>query len=133
MVLVDSSVWIDFFRGTGTVQTLKLRELLASGEAIVGDLMIVEVLQGTETDAAFTEMLGLLNLIEQIEICSIGGAVKAAGYYRFLCAKGITVRKTIDILIATRAIRDNLPLLFSDRDFDPFVAHLGLKDAMALA
>jgi predicted nucleic acid-binding protein len=130
MILVDSSVWIDYFRATVTPQTDKLHGLLNGVAVAVGDLMIVEILQGTGSDRDFEAILQLLNRVSPVTISNNSIAILSARNYRTLRAKGITVRKTIDTLIATRCIVDDIPLLFSDRDFLPFVEHLGLRDAM---
>lgn len=126
MILVDSSVWIDYFRGTITPQADRLDTLLGQEQVAIGDLMLTEVLQGFDSDRAFNAALGLLTTLDVIEIGGQDVAIQAARNYRTLRALGITVRKTIDTLIATRCIMDGLPLLYSDRDFDPFVQQLGL-------
>ncbi|WP_375398867.1 PIN domain-containing protein [uncultured Sphingomonas sp.] len=133
MILVDASVWIDQLVDRDTLQTRALKRLMAAAQDIgVGDLTLVEVLQGTRSPRAFRLALGQMSLCEPIEISDRAVAIAAAQNYRALRAMGITVRKTIDTLIATRCILDRLPLLYSDRDFDPFVAHLGLRSALDL-
>ncbi|HEX7711029.1 MAG TPA: PIN domain nuclease [Sphingomonadaceae bacterium] len=129
MILVDSSVWIDYFRGLQTPQTDRLDELLGAEPVAIGDLMLAEVLQGFDGEKEFERALELLETLDRIDIAGHDVAVQAARNFRSLRAKGVTVRKTIDTLIATRCIEDGLPLLFSDRDFDPFVEYLGLVDA----
>ena len=127
MILVDSSVWIDYFRGTEKVQTNTLDKLLESKLIAVGDLMLTEVLQGFKAKRDFKTAQKLLT---SFQILPIGGeaiALKAAKNYRTLRAMGFTVRKTIDTLIATRCIEDGHSLLHSDRDFDAFSQHLGLR------
>lgn len=131
MILVDSSVWIDAVRGRITPTTRKLRDLIGKEPVLIGDLMIAEVLQGCDDEEDFRQTQARLDLANPIVISNALVAVQAARHYRHLRSLGITVRKTIDTLIATRCILDDLPLLFSDRDFEPFVAHLGLRDAMA--
>lgn len=133
MILVDSGIWIDFFRGTVSAQTDRLAAGLDAGEVCTGDLIVTEVLQGFRDDDEFQTAWRLLDGVPIIVICSPTVAYDAASNYRFLRARGITVRKTIDTLIATRCILDGLPLLYSDRDFDPFVEHLGLQSALALS
>ena len=130
MILVDSSVWIDYLRGVETKQTDRLHGLLGLEPVAVGDLILTEVLQGATTDKEFKEVLKLLN---SLEVVSLGGhsvAVQAARNFRALREKGVTIRKTIDCIIATRCIMDGLTLLHSDKDFDPFVAHLGLRSVV---
>ncbi|HEX9807608.1 MAG TPA: PIN domain nuclease [Alteraurantiacibacter sp.] len=130
MTLVDSSVWIDYFRGLQTAQTDRLDTLLGSEPVAIGDLMLAEVLQGFDNDRHFNQALEMLGVLDLIEIAGGEIAVQAARNFRLLRARGVTVRKTIDTLIATRCIEDGLPLLYSDRDFDPFVEHLGLTSAL---
>jgi predicted nucleic acid-binding protein len=126
MILVDSSVWIDYFRGTRTSQTDMLDRLLVDEPIAVGDLIFAEVLQGFNSDIEFHQARRLLDSLDLIEIGGREIALQAARNFRTLRARGIAIRKTIDTLIATRCIEDGLPLLYSDRDFDPFVEHLGL-------
>jgi predicted nucleic acid-binding protein len=126
VTLVDSSVWIDYFRGLATPQTDKLDALLGSEPLAIGDLMLAEVLQGFIPDREFDRALELLQTLTVIDIAGQGIAIQAARNYRALRARGVTIRKTIDTLIATRCIEDGHALLYSDRDFDPFVEHLGL-------
>lgn len=130
MILVDSSVWIDYFRGVRTPQSDRLDALLSNEPLSIGDLMLTEVLQGFTEDSAFEQARHLLSSFEMIQISSPDVALQAARNYRTLRALGVTVRKTIDTLIATRCITDGLTLLYSDRDFDPFVQHLGLSSAL---
>ncbi len=132
MILVDSSVWIDFFNGVRSPTTDRLSELLASKSVITGDLILTEVLQGFASERDFAIALYLLTIPDVVSITSRQVAIEGAQNSRALRVRGITVRKTIDTLIATRCIIDSYPLLFSDRDFAPFVEHLGLVDAMRL-
>ncbi|AER54674.1 PilT protein domain-containing protein [Pseudoxanthomonas spadix BD-a59] len=127
MILVDSSVWIDYLRGVETRQTDRLHGLLGVEPLAVGDLILTEVLQGTGTERDFNEVLRLLDRLDLVSLGGHGVAIQAARNFRVLREKGITVRKTVDCIIATRCIMDDLTLLHSDRDFAPFVAHLGLK------
>ena len=127
MILVDSSVWIDYFRGMASPQVEKLDDLLGSELLAIGDLMLTEVLQGFSADRDFDKAKSLLTSLSVVEICSEDIAVQAARNFRALRARGVTVRKTIDTLIATRCIESGYTLLHSDHDFDPFVVHLGLQ------
>jgi len=130
MIFVDSSVWIDYFRGSPTPQAEQLDALLGREELAVGDIVLAEVLQGFDRDRDFDTARDVLALT-MVEVGGRDVAIQAARHFRLLRARGITIRKTIDTLIATRCIMDGLPLLYSDRDFDPFVEHLGLVSAMA--
>lgn len=130
MIFVDSSVWIDYFRGTVTPETDRLDALLGEQELVVGDVVLAEVLQGFDSDRDFRTALALFDALMLVEIGGRDMAIDAARSFRRLRARGVTVRKTIDTMIATYCIRSQVPLLFSDRDFEPFVEHLGLKSAM---
>ncbi|KXV70124.1 twitching motility protein PilT [Acetobacter cerevisiae] len=127
MILVDSSVWIDFFRGTVTPQVDALDRLLGEELVVIGDLMMTEVLQGFASERDFNKARRLLGALDLVEIGGRDVMIEAARYFRDLRARGITIRKTIDTLIATRCIVSGYRLLYSDRDFDPFVTHLGLE------
>lgn len=127
MILVDSSVWIDYLRGTETRQTDRLDALLGTEPLAIGDLILTEVLQGTTTDKEFRDVLRLLGSLDVVPLGGQTVAVQAARNFRTLRDKGVTVRKTIDCVIATRCIVDGLTLLHSDRDFELFVVHLGLQ------
>lgn len=131
MILVDSSVWIDFFRGTATPQTERLDHLLGTEPLALGDLILAEVLQGFHREQDFNQARRLLTALDVLPLGGMDIALQAARNFRALRARGVTVRKTIDTIIATRCIADDLPLLYSDRDFDPFVEHLGLRSTMA--
>ena len=130
MILVDSSVWIDYFRGVATAQSNRLDRLLGREGLATGDVVLTEVLQGFSSDRDFNQALRLLSSLTLVQVGGEDVAVQAARNFRALRAQGVTVRKTIDTLIATRCIQDGYSLLYSDRDFDPFVVHLGLQSAM---
>jgi predicted nucleic acid-binding protein len=129
-MLVDSSVWIDFLHARETPQTAYLRSALHGRIVFAADLVVAEVLQGTRDERAFRIASGIFDLLPWVMVSDRKVAVAAARNYQVLRAKGITVRKTIDTLVATRCIMDDLPLLHSDRDFDHFVRHLGLVSAL---
>jgi predicted nucleic acid-binding protein len=130
VILVDSSVWIDYFRGVATPQSDRLDGLLGREGLATGDVVLTEVLQGFTSERDFDQALRLLSSLTLIQIGGEAVAVQAARNFRTLRAHGVTIRKTIDTLIATRCIQDGHALLYSDRDFDPFVEHLGLRSAM---
>ncbi len=127
MILVDSSVWIDYFRGIVTVETEELDRLLGRQPLAIGDLILTEVLQGFSHDGDFDRARDLLSSLTVVELCGRDLAIQAAKNFRTLRNHGVTVRKTIDTVIATRCIESGYVLLHSDRDFDPFVKHLGLR------
>ena len=130
MILVDSSVWIDYFRGTVTPQTERLDAVLGVELLAPGDLILTEVLQGFASERDFDQARRLMTALEVVDLAGQQIAIQAARNFRTLRARGITVRKTIDTVIATRCIESGLSLLYSDRDFDPFVEHLGLVSAL---
>jgi predicted nucleic acid-binding protein len=130
VILVDSSVWIDYFRGGVSPQSERLDTLLGVEPLAIGDLMLAEVLQGFGSDRDFERASQLLRTLTVLDIAGEEVAIQAARNFRTLRAVGVTIRKTIDTLIATRCIVDGHTLLYSDRDFDPFVRHLGLVPAV---
>jgi predicted nucleic acid-binding protein len=127
VIVVDSSVWIDFFNGVSTPEVEQLDGLLGVTPVAIGDLILVEVVQGfrQEKDVALARQL--FRSLAPLSMLGARNAWNAAENYRELRRRGITVRKTIDGIIATACIEANLPLLFSDRDFLPYVEHLGLE------
>jgi hypothetical protein len=131
MILVDSSVWIDYLRGTTTPQAEKLDSLLGIEPIATGDLILTEVLQGFAGDRDFNEAKRLMTSLVIVDLAGQNIAIQAAKNFRVLRSHGITVRKTIDTVIATRCIESEYSLLYSDRDFDPFVEHLGLRSALS--
>ncbi len=133
MILVDSSVWIGLFRGDNKPQTQLLLSILQGGdeELAIADIILLEVLQGFRSEK---QAQTALRSIEGLSCFTLGGkpmAVLAASNYRRLRQKGITVRSTIDCLIATFCVENDFPLLHNDRDFVPFEKHLGLRTVMA--
>lgn len=131
MTLVDSSVWIDFFRGVASPETDKLDVLLGTEALSTGDLIVAEVLQGFPVESEFNTARQLMTTrLSVVSLVGPDNAVQAARNYRALRAQGVTIRKTIDTLIATYCIENGVSLLFSDRDFNPFVDHLGLRSAV---
>jgi predicted nucleic acid-binding protein len=131
VILVDSSVWIDYFRGTATDEAALLDDLLDKEELMVGDLMLTEVLQGFRQDSEYRRAQRLMLSLQIVDLAGQHIAVKAAQNYRLLRNVGITIRKTIDAIIATHCIENGVQLLHSDRDFEPFVKYLGLTTPSA--
>ena len=129
MILVDSSVWIDYFRSADTPQVALLDSLFGRSPLAVGDLIAAEVLQGVRDDREFRLVKKTFDAFSHVDLAGYDLALRASENYRLLRARGVTIRKTIDTIIATRCIADGLTLLHADRDFHPFVAHLGLKEA----
>jgi len=127
VIVVDSSVWIDFFHGVSTPEVERLDGLLGVTPLAIGDLVLVEVMQGFRTDQDVATARQLFRSLALLPMLGGSNAWKAAENVRQLRRKGITVRKTIDGIIATACIEASLPLLFSDRDFQPYVEHLGLE------
>ena len=127
MILVDSSVWVDYFNGRKTPQTDWLDSAFGNIPVIMGDLILTEVLQGFQNQKDFKIARDLLLGLPFVPIMGRTIALQSAENYRSLRRKGVTVRKTIDIIIGTFCIYYQLPLLHDDRDFEPMVRFLGLK------
>jgi len=127
MIVVDSSVWIDFFNGTATAQVDRLRGLIGQQPILVGDVMLLEVLQGVTSERQARRVENALRQFDLARILDPDLAVRAAAHYRLLRRRGITVRKTIDLMIGTFCIAHGQVLLTSDRDFLPMAEHLGLE------
>ena len=128
MIVVDSTVWIDFLNGRNAPHVRRVRALLGESEIIVGDLMLCEVLQGLENERAARDVEALLRRFDIVPMAGDAIAVAAARNYRSLRARGVTVRKTIDLLIGTWCIENRRPLLHNDRDFRLMARHLGLAE-----
>ena len=127
MLLVDSSVWIDFFNGRSTMQTLYLLDHADRSQISTGDLILCEVLQGFRSECDFKATQELLLSFHYHDMGGKVVALQSAENYRYLRQRGITVRKTIDMLIATFCVSHGLQLLHADRDFDAMEEHLGLQ------
>ncbi len=132
MLLVDSSVWVDYFNGRVTAETDLLDTLLGYEPIAIGDLILTEVLQGFRKDTDYQTAKNLMLSLTIYDLLGRELAIKAAENYRLLRRRGITLRKTTDAIIATFCIEHRLPLLYSDRDLDPFVKHLALKPALSI-
>ena len=130
MIVVDSSVWIDYFNGVRTTQTDALDSSLATEPVALGDVNLVEVLQGFRREKDAARARDLLLGLDILPMLGTGHALIAAERYRQLRARGITIRKTNDVIIASYCISHGHDLLYADRDFEPFVRYLGLRPAM---
>jgi predicted nucleic acid-binding protein len=131
VIVVDTTVWIDFLNGRDAAHVQRLRALLGSQEIIIGDLMLCEILQGLESERAAQDVERLLRCFEIVSMVGDAIAVAAARNFRVLRARSVTIRKTIDLLIGTWCIEHGRPLLHNDRDFRFMVRHLGLIEATA--
>ena len=129
MILVDSSVWIDYFSGLDSPEADKLDNILGIRPVAICDLILTEVLQGFRSDKDYKAARRVFEDVTIFDMLGEKMAIKSAENFRALRKKGITVRKTADVIIATFCIDQKLPLLFSDKDFKPFVKHLGLVEA----
>ena len=130
MIVVDSSVWIDYFTGNDTPEADHLDSLLGQELIAIGDLVLTEVLQGFRIDKDFRKSRDLLLSFHVVNMLDTTIALKSAANFRALRKLGLTVRKTVDSIIATYCIENRLPLLHSDKDFQPFHKHLNLKNAL---
>lgn len=131
MILVDSSVWIDYFNGVKTPEADLLDSMLGKELIVMGDLILVEVLQGFQADKDFKTAKKELLDFPFMEMCGKELALESAENYRTLRNRGATVRKTIDVLIGTFCIHHQISLLHNDRDFEPMVKFLKLKTISA--
>lgn len=127
MILVDSSVWIDYFNDVSAWQTDLLDDYLSDVPIVIGDLILTEVLQGFRSDKEFETARQFLGVLPFRRMGGYDVAVQSARNYRFLRKNGVTVRKTIDVVIATFCIMEGLTLLHNDRDFAPMISHFPLK------
>jgi predicted nucleic acid-binding protein len=127
-IMIDTSVWIDFFRGYATPQVARLKAMLGEEELLLGDLILAEVLQGIRDDRDVLRVEAAFTSYQVVPLVGEVIARQSARYYRRLRKQGITVRKTIDCIIATWCIMHRVPLLYADRDFAPFVT-FGLVEA----
>ena len=126
MILVDTSVWIDYFNGQKNRHTNKLDDLLSSQPVVIGDIILAEILQGFRKDADYHKAKEYLGSLVCLTISNKNIAIKSAENFRYLRKRGITIRKTTDMLIGTFCIENNIPLLHNDKDFLPLV-ELGLQ------
>lgn len=129
MIVVDSSVWIDYFAGAINPETERLERLIGTQPVAAGDLILTEVLQGFRAERDYQVAKALFEHVTLFEMLGVDMAIQSAGNFRALRKRGITIRKTADVIIATFCIDKRLPLLFRDKDFMPFVEHLGLEQA----
>lgn len=126
-ILVDSSVWIDFFNGQKNAHTDKLSSLLSTELISIGDIILLEILQGIKNERDFKITKSYLQDLQCHQLSNPSLALKAANHFRYLRSMGVTIRKTIDVVIATFCIENDFMLLHNDKDFKPFVTHLKLK------
>jgi len=129
VIIADTGIWIDFFNGKITAETNILDNELAEGNVIIGDLIVLEILQGIREDKDYNTTKKALGTLEQFELFGRPMVFECASNFRKLRKKGVTVRKTADLIIASFCIKNKIPLLFSDRDFLLFTEHLGLISA----
>ena len=128
MILVDSGVWIDYFTGIDNKQTAILDKTLGVQSVAAGDLILAEVLQGFRHDRDYRTAKALFDNVTIFEMLGRDMAIRSVENFRTLHKKGITIRKTVDVIIASFCIQQKIPLLFSDKDFKPFVKYLGLTE-----
>jgi len=127
MILIDSSVWIDYFNGNETSRVKQLDSILDKELIVIGDLILAEVLQGFSKEKDFNTAKMLLSRLVYFDMLSKTIAIKSAENYRYLRKKGLTIRKTTDVIIGTFCIENDILLMHSDKDFDVMEKHLGLK------
>lgn len=132
MIIVDTSVWINFFNGKNSEQVNLLDNALGTEAVAIGDLIALEILQGFKKDKDYNTAKGLINSLTIYDMLGQNTVLSCADNYRKLRKKGITVRKTADVIIASFCISHDFPLLFLDKDFQPFVKHMGLKEVKSM-
>ncbi|MDR2897313.1 MAG: PIN domain nuclease [Spirochaetaceae bacterium] len=126
MIVADTSVWIDYFRGVDACHTDLLDQALLNNRVVTGDVIIAELLQGFRNDRDHDQAQAIMESLEYYDFLGKEMALRAAQNFRLLRKKGITIRKTIDVFIASFCIKYRFPLLHNDRDFDAMEQHLGL-------
>ncbi len=130
MILADTSIWVDYFNGKYNKYTDSLDAALTEDTVVIGDIILLEILQGFRNDKDYESAKNTLNALDQFEMLGHRMVTKCATNFRRLRKEGITIRRTTDVIIATFCINNKLPLLFQDRDFIPFVEKLGLISAL---
>ena len=133
MIFVDTSVWIDYFNGNDTAATDRLDTALQGEAVVIGDLVLLEILQGFRREADYQQAKLLLQHLAIYDLLGRDAVEEYARYFRILRKRGITIRKTADVIIAGFCIVNRIPLLFEDKDFCPFVKHLGLRSVLQAA
>ena len=133
MIFVDTSVWIDYFNGNDTAATDRLDTALQGEAVVIGDLVLLEILQGFRREADYQQAKLLLQHLAIYDLLGQDAVEEYARYFRILRKRGITIRKTADVIIAGFCIVNRIPLLFEDKDFRPFVKHLGLRSGLQAA
>ena len=130
MILVDTSVWVDYFNGQASKHTEALDRALDEGLVLLGDVIYLEILQGFRSDKDFHQAKTALSTLDRVDLFGTDTVLKCANNYRKLRKSGITIRRTTDVIIATYCIEHKIPLLFQDRDFKPFAEKLNLVSAL---
>lgn len=127
MILVDTSVWIDYFNGVENKQTESLDRILSEQSVLLGDIILTEILQGFDNDKEFRLAKQALEPLDCVHLGGKSLAIKAASNFRFLRSKGVTIRKTVDMLIGSWCIEHEVELLHNDKDFDQIATQLPLQ------
>ena len=131
MILVDTSIWVEFFRSSSSPQSLRLRQVILSQDVMIGDLIFAELLQGVKTAAEARQVASQMSTISIEPLCGYDIALRSASNYRLLRSRGLTIRGTIDVIIAAWCIENRVPLLHNDRDFAIMETELGLPSYTA--
>ena len=127
MIMVDTSVWVDYFNGVESIQTGYLDQCLSEETVLIGDIILTEILQGFASDKDFEQAKKALDPLDCVRLGGKDLAIKAASNFRFLRSKGVTVRKTVDMLIGTWCIENDIELLHNDKDFGHIATVLSLQ------
>ncbi|MBO0128248.1 MULTISPECIES: PIN domain nuclease [Rhizobium/Agrobacterium group] len=129
MIVADTSAWISFIRKDTPALSAKFRALMAQGQILIGDIILLELLRGARDGHHARHLEQTLSEFPCVAMMSPQLAIKAAANYRFLRARGYTIRKSNDLIIGTYCIEYGHKLLHNDRDFQPMADHLGLQSA----
>lgn len=130
MIIADTGIWIDYFNGVINPYSNRLDQALQDEQVALTDIILMEILQGFRSEKEYSRAKTALSALPCFEILGVKNALRYAEYYRTLRKQGITIRKNNDVMIAGFCIVQRIPLLFNDRDFEPFVKYLGLQTVL---
>lgn len=130
MIIADTGIWIDYFNGVINLYSNRLDQALQDEQVALTDIILMEILQGFRSEKEYSRAKTALSALPCFEILGVKNALRYAEYYRTLRKQGITIRKNNDVMIAGFCIVQRIPLLFNDRDFEPFVKYLGLQTVL---
>ena len=130
MIIADTGIWIDYFNGVINLYSNRLDQALQDEQVALTDIILMEILQGFRSEKEYSRAKTALSALPCFESLGVKNALRYTEYYRTLRKQGITIRKNNDVMIAGFCIVQRIPLLFNDRDFEPFVKYLGLQTVL---